>query len=223
MAIKVGINGFGRIGRNVLRTALNDKELDIVAVNDLTSPKTLAHLLKYDSVLGNLSNDIKASDDSISVDGKKIRVFSEREPAKLDWSSLGVQVVIESTGKFTKAEAAKEHLKGTVKKVIISAPATGEDITIVMGVNEDKYVAAKDNIISNASCTTNCSGARGPGHPRQVQDCQRHHDNHPLLHQRPGDPRLPAQGPASRARGGPVDDSRPRPARPRRSRSSFPA
>jgi glyceraldehyde 3-phosphate dehydrogenase len=156
MAIKVGINGFGRIGRNVLRSALSDKELDFVAVNDLTSPKTLAHLLKYDSVLGNLSNDIKAGDDFISVDGKKIRVFSEREPAKLDWSSLGVQVVIESTGKFTKAELAKQHLQGTVKKVIISAPATGEDITIVMGVNEGKYDAAKHNIISNASCTTNC-------------------------------------------------------------------
>ena len=156
MAIKVGINGFGRIGRNVLRTALNDKELDIVAVNDLTSPKTLAHLLKYDSVLGNLSNEITAGEDFITVDGKKIKVFSEREPGKLDWSSLGVQVVIESTGKFTKAEAAKAHLQGTVKKVIISAPATGEDITIVMGVNEDKYDAKKDNIISNASCTTNC-------------------------------------------------------------------
>ena len=112
MAIKVGINGFGRIGRNVLRTALNDKEIDIVAVNDLTSPKTLAHLLKYDSVLGNLSNDIVAGDDFISIDGKKIKVFSEREPGKLDWSSLGVQVVIESTGKFTKAEAAKAHLQG---------------------------------------------------------------------------------------------------------------
>ena len=156
MAIKVGINGFGRIGRNVLRSALNDKELDIVAVNDLTSPKTLAHLLKYDSILGNLSNDITASDDSISVDGKKIRVFSEKDPSKLDWSSLDIQVVIESTGKFTKAELAKQHLHGTVKKVIITAPATGEDITIVMGVNEDKYVAAKHSIISNASCTTNC-------------------------------------------------------------------
>ncbi len=156
MAIKVGINGFGRIGRNVLRTALNDKEIDIVAVNDLTNPKTLAHLLKYDSVLGNLSNDIVAGDDFISIDGKKIKVFSEREPGKLDWSSLGVQVVIESTGKFTKAEAAKAHLQGTVKKVIISAPATGEDITIVMGVNEDKYDPSKHNIISNASCTTNC-------------------------------------------------------------------
>jgi glyceraldehyde 3-phosphate dehydrogenase len=156
MATKVGINGFGRIGRNVFRTALNDKELDIVAVNDLTSPKTLAHLLKYDSVLGNLSNDIHATEDSIIVDGKKIRVFSEKEPAKLDWSSLGVQVVIESTGRFTKAELAKQHLKGTVKKVIISAPATGEDITVVIGVNEDKYDASKHHILSNASCTTNC-------------------------------------------------------------------
>ena len=141
MAIKVGINGFGRIGRNVLRTALNDKEIDIVAVNDLTSPKTLAHLLKYDSVLGNLSNDITATEDSVVIDGKKIRVFSEKEPAKLDWSSLGVQVVIESTGKFTKAEAAKAHLQGTVKKVIISAPATGEDITVVLGVNDGSYDA----------------------------------------------------------------------------------
>ncbi len=156
MATKVGINGFGRIGRNVFRTALNDKEIDIVAVNDLTSPKTLAHLLKYDSVLGNLSNDITATEDSITVDGKKIRVFSEKEPAKLDWSSLGVQVVIESTGRFTKAELAKDHLKGTVKKVIISAPATGEDLTVVLGVNEGNYDASKHHILSNASCTTNC-------------------------------------------------------------------
>src|SRR5215510_3645427 len=156
MAIKVGINGFGRIGRNVLRSAINDKKLEIVAVNDLTDPKTLAHLLKYDSILGNLPNDIKAGQDCIILDGKSIRVFSEKEPAKLDWSSLGVQVVIESTGRFTKAEQAKEHLKGTVKKVIISAPATGEDITIVLGVNEDKYDPKKHNIVSNASCTTNC-------------------------------------------------------------------
>jgi glyceraldehyde 3-phosphate dehydrogenase len=156
MAIKVGINGFGRIGRNILRTALTDKELDFVAVNDLTSPQTLAHLLKYDSILGNLKNQISATDDSITVDGKTIRVFAEKDPAKLDWESVGAQVVIESTGKFTKAEDAKKHLRGTVKKVIISAPATGEDITIVMGVNEDKYDPAKDNIISNASCTTNC-------------------------------------------------------------------
>jgi glyceraldehyde 3-phosphate dehydrogenase len=156
MAIKVGINGFGRIGRNILRTALADKDLEFVAVNDLADPKTLAHLLKYDSILGNLPNKISATADSISVDGKSIRVFAEKDPAKLDWESVGAQVVIESTGKFTKAELAKQHLRGPVKKVIITAPASGEDITIVLGVNEDKYDPAKHNVISNASCTTNC-------------------------------------------------------------------
>jgi glyceraldehyde 3-phosphate dehydrogenase len=157
MAIKVGINGFGRIGRNVLRTALNDSNLEFVAVNDLTDPKTLAHLLKYDSILGNLHNHkITAGTDSIEVDGKRIKVFAEKDPAKIDWESVGAQIVIESTGRFTNAEDAKKHLRGPVKKVIISAPAKGEDITIVLGVNEDKYNPAKDNIISNASCTTNC-------------------------------------------------------------------
>src|ERR1700760_1969315 len=156
MAIKVGINAFGRIGRNVLRTALKDPNLEFVAVNDLTSPKTLAHLLKYDSILGNLPNQITATDDSISVDGKKIKVFAEKDPAKLDWESVGAQIVVESTGFFTDAEKAKAHLGSTVKKVIISAPATNEDITVVLGVNEDKYDAAKHNVISNASCTTNC-------------------------------------------------------------------
>jgi glyceraldehyde 3-phosphate dehydrogenase len=156
MAIKLGINGFGRIGRNVLRTALNDPDIDIVAVNDLTSPKTLAHLLKYDSILGNLPNNITATDDSIHVDGKKIQVFAEKDPSKLDWGKYGVQIVIESTGKFTKAELAKQHLRDTVKKVIITAPATGEDVTIVLGVNEGNYDPAKHNVISNASCTTNC-------------------------------------------------------------------
>ena len=156
MAIKVGINGFGRIGRNILRASLNDKNLDFVAVNDLTDPKTLAHLLKYDSVLGNLPNKITHGQDCIHVDGRNIRVFSEKDPAKLDWSSMGAQVVVESTGRFTDANDAKKHLHGTVKKVIISAPAKNEDITIVLGVNEDKYDAAKHNIISNASCTTNC-------------------------------------------------------------------
>jgi len=158
MAIKVGINGFGRIGRNVLRTVLNDKNIDIVAVNDLTSPKTLAHLLKYDSILGNLPNNISATDDSIDIDGKKIHVFGEKDPAKLGWEKFGVQIVIESTGHFTKAELAKAHLRGTVKKVIITAPATGEDVTLVLGVNEGVYDPAKHNIISNASCTTNCLG-----------------------------------------------------------------
>jgi len=156
MAVKVGINGFGRIGRNVLRAALGNNELDFVAVNDLTSPATLAHLLKYDSILGNLKNEITAGDDFISVDGKKIKVWAERDPAKLPWADVGAQVVIESTGHFTDATKAKAHLGSTVKKVIISAPATNEDITVVLGVNEDKYDPAKHNVISNASCTTNC-------------------------------------------------------------------
>ena len=156
MAVKVGINGFGRIGRNVLRAALGNKEIDFVAVNDLTSPATLAHLLKYDSILGNLKNEVTSGDGFISIDGKKIKVFSERDPAKLDWASVGAQVVVESTGFFTDAEKAKAHLGATVKKVIISAPAKNEDLTIVLGVNQDKYEAAKHNIISNASCTTNC-------------------------------------------------------------------
>ena len=156
MAVKVGINGFGRIGRNVLRAALGNPELDFVAVNDLTSPATLAHLLKYDSILGNLPNDIKAGDDFISVGGKRIKVYAEKDPAKLPWADNGAQVVIESTGRFTDAEQAKAHLGKTVKKVIISAPAKNEDITIVLGVNQDKYDQAKHHIISNASCTTNC-------------------------------------------------------------------
>ncbi len=156
MAIKVGINGFGRIGRNVVRTALGNPNIEFVAVNDLTSPATLAHLLKYDSILGNLKQDIRATADSITIDGKAIRVFSEKDPAAIPWESVGAQIVIESTGKFTDAEQAKKHIRGPVKKVIISAPAKGEDITIVLGVNGDKYDAAKHHIVSNASCTTNC-------------------------------------------------------------------
>jgi glyceraldehyde 3-phosphate dehydrogenase (phosphorylating) len=156
MAVKVGINGFGRIGRNVFRAALGNPEIDFVAVNDLTSPAILAHLLKYDSILGNIANDVVAGEDFISVDGKKIKVFAERDPAKLDWTSTGAQIVIESTGHFTDATKAKAHLGETVKKVIISAPATNEDVTLVLGVNQDKYDPAKHNIISNASCTTNC-------------------------------------------------------------------
>ncbi|HEY2858187.1 MAG TPA: type I glyceraldehyde-3-phosphate dehydrogenase [Terracidiphilus sp.] len=156
MAVKVGINGFGRIGRNVLRAALGNPEIDFVAVNDLTSPATLAHLLKYDSILGNLKNEITADENSITVDGKKIKVWAERDPAKLPWAEVGAQIVVESTGHFTDATKAKAHLGETVKKVIISAPATNEDVTIVLGVNEDKYDASKHNVISNASCTTNC-------------------------------------------------------------------
>src|SRR5580658_4513501 len=156
MAVKVGINGFGRIGRNVFRAALGNPEIDFVAVNDLTSPAILAHLLKHDSILGNITNEVVAGDDFISVDGKTIKVFAERDPAKLDWASTGAEIIVESTGHFTDATKAKAHLGPTVKKVIISAPATNEDLTVVLGVNEGKYDPAKHNIISNASCTTNC-------------------------------------------------------------------
>jgi glyceraldehyde 3-phosphate dehydrogenase len=156
MAIKVGVNGFGRIGRNLYRTAIGDKDIEIVAVNDITDPKTLAHLLKYDSVLGNLKSNVKAAEDSIIVDGQKIKVFKEKDPAKIDWPSFGVEIVVESTGLFTNAEDARKHLRGGVKTVIISAPAKGEDITICLGVNEKAYDSAKHHIISNASCTTNC-------------------------------------------------------------------
>ena len=156
MAVKVGINGFGRIGRNVFRTALGNPEIEFVAVNDLTTPATLAHLLKYDSILGNLKNEIKHGADFIEVDGRRSRCLRSGIRAKLDWASVGAEIVVESTGFFTDAEKAKAHLGSTVKKVIISAPATNEDATIVLGVNDDKYDAAKHNVISNASCTTNC-------------------------------------------------------------------
>jgi glyceraldehyde 3-phosphate dehydrogenase len=156
MAIKVGINGFGRIGRNVLRSALGDKEIDFVAVNDLTDTKTLAHLLKYDSILGNLEEEISATENTIKVGGDEFRVFAEKDPAKIPWEEAGAEIVIESTGRFTDKATASAHLRGPVKKVIISAPAKNEDITIVMGVNEKAYDPKKHNVISNASCTTNC-------------------------------------------------------------------
>jgi len=156
MAVKVGINGFGRIGRNIFRTAIGDSDIDFVAVNDLTDTRTLAHLLKYDSVLGNLDHDISSTETGIKVEGDEFKVFSEKDPAAIDWQSVGAEIVIESTGRFTKAEDAKKHLHGSVKKVIISAPAKNEDITIVLGVNEEKYDPSSHHIISNASCTTNC-------------------------------------------------------------------
>lgn len=156
MAIKVGINGFGRIGRSVVRTWLGGSDIDLVAVNDLTDTRTLAHLLKYDSVMGNLDHNITAGDGSITVEGDSFRVFSEKDPALIPWEEVGADIVIESTGRFTKAEDAAKHLRGSVKKVIISAPAKGEDVTIVLGVNEGMYDAAKHHVISNASCTTNC-------------------------------------------------------------------
>ncbi len=156
MPVKVGINGFGRIGRNVLRASIQDSGIEFVAVNDITDPKTLSHLLKYDSVLGIFNADVGYGDDCVRVNGKSIKVFKVKDPADLDWSSLGVQVVLESTGLFTKAEDAKKHLKGSVKKVIITAPAKNEDVTLVLGVNDAAYDPAKHNVISNASCTTNC-------------------------------------------------------------------
>jgi len=156
MAVKVGINGFGRIGRNVVRAGLHRDDVEFVAVNDITDTKTLAHLLKYDSVLGPLSETVVADADSITVGGKKIKVFATKDPAQIDWNSLGVEVVVESTGFFTDAKDAVKHLHGSVKKVIISAPAKNEDVTIVLGVNDSAYDPAKHNIISNASCTTNC-------------------------------------------------------------------
>jgi len=156
MPVKVGINGFGRIGRNVVRAALHNPEIDFVAVNDLTDTKTLAHLTKYDSVLGSLHEEVKVTGDCIAVGPRKLKVFAVKDPAELDWSSLGVEIVIESTGKFTDATAAAKHIRGTVKKVIITAPATNEDVTIVLGVNDKAYDPAKHKVISNASCTTNC-------------------------------------------------------------------
>ena len=156
MPIKVGINGFGRIGRNIVRASLGNAAIEFVAVNDITDSKTLAHLLKYDSVLGNLHQKVTHTDDSIAVDGKSFRVFKTKDPAEIDWASVGAEIVIESTGLFTKGADAAKHKRGTVKKVIISAPATEEDLTVVLGVNDKTYDPAKHHIISNASCTTNC-------------------------------------------------------------------
>ena len=155
---KIGINGFGRIDRNVLRASLDRPDLEIIATNDLTDTKTLAHLLKYDSVLGPLHGTVKEDADGVVVNGKRIHVYAIKDPAEIDWSKFGVQIVVESTGRFTDAADAKKHLRGTVKKVIISAPGKNEDVTIVMGVNDSSYDPAKHNIISNASCTTNCLG-----------------------------------------------------------------
>jgi len=156
MSIRVGINGFGRIGRNILRAALHDKQLDFVAVNDITDAPTLAHLLKYDSILGNLPDEVAAVGDEIHVAGRKIKVLAVKDPAQLPWKALNVDYVIESTGLFTDADKARAHIAAGAKKVIISAPAKGEDLTIVMGVNDDKYDAKKHTVVSNASCTTNC-------------------------------------------------------------------
>jgi glyceraldehyde 3-phosphate dehydrogenase len=156
MAVKVGINGFGRIGRNIMRAAMGSRDIDFVAVNDLTNAATLAHLLKYDSVLGNLDTDVKASGDGIAVGGEDFQVLSVKDPAELPWKELGVEVVFEATGLFTSRDAAATHLAAGARKVIITAPAKGPDLTVVLGVNDEAYDPAKHQIISNASCTTNC-------------------------------------------------------------------
>lgn len=156
MAIKVGINGFGRIGRNIFRAALGDPAIEVVAVNDVTDSKTLAYLLKHDSILGNLPNNVTHTDDTISVDGKSFKVFKVKDPGELDWASVGASIVVESTGLFTTGPEAKKHLRGPVKKVIISAPATDPDFTVVLGVNDKAYNPSQHHVISNASCTTNC-------------------------------------------------------------------
>src|SRR5436190_5825215 len=156
MPVRVGINGFGRIGRNILRAALGDKNIDLVAVNDLTSTQTLAHLLKYDSILGNLHAKVEVAGDGISVDGDTFKVLSVKDPSELPWKALGVDVVFESTGLFTNRDAAAKHIAAGARKVVITAPAKGPDITVVLGVNDEQYDPAKHQIISNASCTTNC-------------------------------------------------------------------
>ena len=158
MGIKVGINGFGRIGRNIMRAAMqkSDENIEFVAVNDITNPETLAHLLKHDSVLGNLSDNVSVDGDGLSVGAHHFKVLSERDPSALPWSELGVDIVVESTGLFTKREDASKHLAAGAQKVIVTAPAKGPDVTLVLGVNDEKYDAAEHHIISNASCTTNC-------------------------------------------------------------------
>src|SRR6202162_1318548 len=156
MAIKVGINGFGRIGRNIFRTALGDPAIEFVAVNDITDSKTLAYLLKYDSVLGKLTNRVTHTEDTIAVDDKSFKVFKVKDPAQLDWASVGAEIVVESTGLFTSGPEARNHMRGPVKKVIISAPATDPDHTLVLGVNDKTYDSSKHHVVSNASCTTNC-------------------------------------------------------------------
>ncbi len=205
MAIKVGINGFGRIGRLAYRAAFDAPEVEVVAVNDLTDAKTLAHLLKYDSVHRRFPGVVEAGDSSFTVNGHEVKVLAEREPANLPWGDLGVDVVIESTGFFTDAHKAHAHIDAGAKKVIISAPATNEDITIVMGVNDEQYDPEKHHIISNASCTTNCLAPFAKV-LRDSFGLERGFMNtiH-SLHERPAHPRLPAQGSAPRPRGRGVD------------------
>jgi hypothetical protein len=205
MATRVGINGFGRIGRLVFRAA-RGQDLEIVGINDLTDAKTLAHLLKYDSIHGHYPGEVTAADGAIVVDGVRIPVSAERDPAKLPWGKLGAKLVIESTGIFTDRAGAGKHLEAGAERVIISAPAKDPDVTIVLGVNGNEYDPKKHKIISNASCTHQLPRADREGAERRVRCAERLDDHDPLLHQRSGDARLPAQGPAPRTRRRAVDD-----------------
>ena len=206
MAIKVGINGFGRIGRNIMRAAMDDDEIDIVAVNDLTDAETLAHLLKYDSILGNLKADISATGDRITVDGDEFQVLAQKDPAQLPWKDLGVDVVFEATGLFTKRDDAAKHLAAGAKNVIITAPAKSPDVTVVMGVNHDDVRPGEAPHHLERVVHDELPGAGRQGAARDVRHREGLDDDDPLLHERPAAARPAAQGSAPRARGGAVDD-----------------
>ena len=224
MAIRVGINGFGRIGRNFFRAQMERKaDIEIVAINDLGDAATMAHLLKYDSMLGPLPGEVELGDGVIRAGGQELKVLAERDPAALPWGDLGVDVVLESTGFFTNREGAQKHLDAGAKKVVISAPATEPDITIVLGVNDGTYDKGSHHIVSNASCTTNCVAPIAKVLHDAFGDRVGLHDDDPRLHERPEHPRPAAQGPAPRAGRGDQPDpdldrrgegDRPRPARP---------
>ena len=224
MPLRVGINGFGRIGRNFFRAArARGADLEIVAVNDIGDAKTMAHLLKHDSVLGALDAEVEASDGAIGVDGKEFKLLTERDPAALPWGDLGVQVVIESTGLFTKREDAQKHLDAGAEKVIISAPATDPDVTLVLGVNDDAYDKENHRIVSNASCTTNCVAPLAKVLNDSFGIEARIHDDDPRVHERPADPRPAALRPQARAVGGDQPDPDVDRRREARSASSSPS
>ena len=216
MTTKVGINGFGRIGRLVFRAMADDPEVEVIAVNDLGDKATAAHLLKYDSIHGIRNFDIEVTDDGLVVDGKHVTMLSDRDPANLPWGELGVDVVVEATGIFKTGELAQKHLDAGAKKVVITCPAKDEDITIVMGVNDDQYDPEVHNIISNASCTTNCLAPFAKVLLENFGIKRGYHEHHPLLHQRPEDPRSSPQGSAPRPRRRRVHDPHHHRCRPRR-------
>ena len=223
MAVKVGINGFGRIGRNIMRAALGNKDIDFVAVNDLTNAATLAHLLKYDSVLGNLKSKVEVQGDGIAVDGDQFKVLSFRDPAQLPWKDLGVDIVFESTGLFTDRDAAAKHIAAGAKRVIITAPAKGPDITVVMGVNHEKYDPAQAPDHLQRVVHDELPGAGRQDYPREVRHQKRLDDDRSCLHERSAAAGSSAQGSAARARGRACRSFRRRPARRRRSAKCCPS